>query len=85
MTPQFTNAEIGQLHHEMVLSFEAQEKKQDELIAEMKKMNGRVRDVELWQARIEGARLLGVGVWQMLATTAAVIAASVAVVLAAGS
>ncbi len=44
--------------------------------------NGKVRTLELWQARMDGARTLGIGLWQMLATGAAVVAAGVAVELA---
>jgi hypothetical protein len=44
--------------------------------------NGRVGALELWRARIEGARTLGVGLWQVLATSASLVAAVTAVVVA---
>jgi hypothetical protein len=44
--------------------------------------NGSIRTLELWRARMEGARLFTVGLWQSLGTAAAVIAAGVAVYIA---
>ena len=45
-------------------------------------VNGRVRSLELWQARLEGARTFGVGLWQMGATIAALVASGAALYMA---
>ena len=79
MNPQ----EESSLHHEMKLSFAAQADKIDSVLEvskenreELKKINGRLRGVELWKARMEGAFLS----WRAVPIVSAAVAAAAAVV-----
>lgn len=59
---------------EMRAAFLRVEKSQAEILTQARLTNGRVNALEAWKYRVDGARILGGSVWQLIVSVASLLA-----------